>query len=54
MIFIEAPDKGRVHWFCEDDFDSEDGDLPRKIGPQLFTLIRSFVSPNPPLTRLGR
>ncbi|MGW3445672.1 hypothetical protein [Streptomyces sp. NPDC001076] len=46
MIFIGPPDKV-VHWFCEDDFSTEDGDLTVKIGPQFFTLIRSFAGNNP-------
>ncbi|MFC7266912.1 hypothetical protein [Streptomyces lutosisoli] len=46
MIFIGPPNKV-VHWFCEDDFDTEDGDLTVKIGPQLFTLVRSFGGASP-------
>ncbi|MGC0352663.1 hypothetical protein [Streptomyces sp. SAI-218] len=46
MILIGPPNKV-VHWFCEDDYDTEDGDLTVKIGPQFFTLIRNFAGDNP-------
>ncbi|MEU4351848.1 hypothetical protein [Streptomyces sp. NPDC023838] len=46
MIFI-GPPKKVVHWFCEDDYDIGDGDLTVKVGPQFFTVIRSFEGDNP-------
>ncbi|MER7956458.1 hypothetical protein [Streptomyces sp. NPDC096030] len=46
MIFIGPPGKV-VHWFCDSPFDPEDGDLTVKVGPQFFTLVRSFRSATP-------
>jgi hypothetical protein len=52
MILIGPKDKV-AHWFCEDDYDTEDGDLTVKIGPQFFTLIRNFAGNNPPSDPTG-
>ena len=41
MIFMGPPGKV-VHWFCEDDFLTENGDFSLKVGPQLFTVIRNL------------
>jgi hypothetical protein len=41
MIFI-GPPKHRVHWFCEDNYLTENGDFSLTVGPQLFTLIRTL------------
>ncbi|MFD7321670.1 hypothetical protein ACFV9D_11400 [Streptomyces sp. NPDC059875] len=41
MIFIGPPGKA-VHWFCEDNYDTENGDFSLKVGPQLFTVIRNL------------
>ncbi|MFJ9828934.1 hypothetical protein ACIRSU_31860 [Streptomyces sp. NPDC101160] len=46
MIFIGPPGK-LVHWFCEQDFDHDDGDLTVTVGEQFFTLVRTFDSANP-------
>ncbi|MFE5613926.1 hypothetical protein [Streptomyces sp. NPDC056463] len=46
MIFIGPPGKV-VHWFCDSPFDPKDGDLTVKVGPQFFTLVRSFRSATP-------
>ncbi|WP_369258889.1 hypothetical protein [Streptomyces sp. R35] len=46
MIFIGPPNKV-VHWFCEPNFDDEDGDFTVKVGPQFFTLVRSLDSAHP-------
>lgn len=46
MIFIGPPGK-LVHWFCEEDFDHDDGDLTVAVGEQLFTLVRTFDSAHP-------